>query len=583
VNFTEIVTAVTDRLNLSSAEATTRIGTEVNAHYKEVTSSLGLQVARRVIGVSATASLGSANLTFTGIEKIERVVDDSSGTVRELDEVSMAEIRNEAPGTATPTKYAIERMYPGSVKIRVNVVAQDEYTLKADGLETAETLSGVLVPQFSTDYHDILVKMTLADEYRKLEKPVLAREEEAKAEKRLSELRLFIAKGRMVTRQGQLVGGSAAFQGGAGGGGTAPNGSSSYEQTGLVTFNRGTSAPFAVSNTSAAKVANLDADKLDGQDGSYYLDRANHTGVVSVTAISPVATDRLVGRDTAGSGAAEEITVGNGLAFTGSGGIGIAASGVTTARIGDDQVTYAKIQNVSAASRLLGRGSAAGSGDVEEITPGTGLTLSGTTLSVTAAANQSANQVYAGPSSGSAAAPAFRALVAADLPVGTVRVLSRLTPTVGVSNSTTETTVLSYTMPGGTMGATGLLRITIQGSVVNTTGSAQNFSLNTKLGGSTVTGGTVSVANNQTYEFRAVVLIQNQNSASSQKLSGLVTYQHTGAATSWLNDANQRTYMSGGTLTINTASDAAVVITGQLGAASASLSFTVYSATVELV
>lgn len=55
---------------------------------------------------------------------------------------------------------------------------------------------------------------------------------------------------------------------------------------------------------------------------------------------------------------------------------------VGTTSIANDAVTYAKIQNVSAASRLLGRGSAAGSGDAEEITPSTGLTLSGTTLTV---------------------------------------------------------------------------------------------------------------------------------------------------------------------------------------------------------
>ncbi|NDC10516.1 MAG: hypothetical protein EBZ75_14490, partial [Oxalobacteraceae bacterium] len=61
----------------------------------------------------------------------------------------------------------------------------------------------------------------------------------------------------------------------------------------------------------------------------------------------------------------------------------IANNAVTTAKIGDDQVTYAKIQNVSAASRLLGRGSAGGSGDVEEIAPGTGLSMSGTTLNNT--------------------------------------------------------------------------------------------------------------------------------------------------------------------------------------------------------
>jgi hypothetical protein len=61
----------------------------------------------------------------------------------------------------------------------------------------------------------------------------------------------------------------------------------------------------------------------------------------------------------------------------------IANDAVTTVKILNDNVTYAKIQNVSAASRLLGRGSAGGAGDVEEVTLGTNLSMSGTTLNAT--------------------------------------------------------------------------------------------------------------------------------------------------------------------------------------------------------
>jgi hypothetical protein len=58
------------------------------------------------------------------------------------------------------------------------------------------------------------------------------------------------------------------------------------------------------------------------------------------------------------------------------------AAGANAAVIAADAVTYPKIQNVSAASRALGRGSAGGAGDVEELAFTGGLSVSGTNITI---------------------------------------------------------------------------------------------------------------------------------------------------------------------------------------------------------
>lgn len=65
-------------------------------------------------------------------------------------------------------------------------------------------------------------------------------------------------------------------------------------------------------------------------------------------------------------------------------------SGSVVATIANDAVTYAKMQNVSTNNRLLGRASA-GAGDVEEITLGTNLSFSGTTLNASGSGSGTVN------------------------------------------------------------------------------------------------------------------------------------------------------------------------------------------------
>jgi hypothetical protein len=74
---------------------------------------------------------------------------------------------------------------------------------------------------------------------------------------------------------------------------------------------------------------------------------------------------------------------GGGISDGDKGDITVSGSGATWT-IDSDVVTYAKIQNVSATSRLLGR-STAGAGDIEELTIGSGLSLTAGQLTATGA------------------------------------------------------------------------------------------------------------------------------------------------------------------------------------------------------
>lgn len=98
----------------------------------------------------------------------------------------------------------------------------------------------------------------------------------------------------------------------------------------------------------------------------------------NVTALQNATGTGLFVVTASGTGALRTIADSATVGWTNAGGI----AGNPSASVNDDSITYAKMQDVSAASKLLGRGDS-GSGDPQEITLGSGLSMSGTTLSAT--------------------------------------------------------------------------------------------------------------------------------------------------------------------------------------------------------
>jgi len=140
------------------------------------------------------------------------------------------------------------------------------------------------------------------------------------------------------------------------------------------TFAQGDDARFAL------QTITLTGDVTGSGTGSFAATIANDA-VTYAKMQNVSAASRLLGRGDSGSGDPQEITLGSGLTMTGTtlsasgggggvsdgdkGDITVSGSGATWT-IDNDVVSYAKIQNVSATDRLLGR-STAGAGDIEEI------------------------------------------------------------------------------------------------------------------------------------------------------------------------------------------------------------------------
>ena len=287
--FSTIVSTIATRLNLTSSDATTRIGVAVNERYREVMSGVGLQTAVRgtatkqvtagnrlvvftaekifnvfnnygrsvtsitrssttatvttsiahgyttgdsvvIAGATETDYNGVYTITVTGTTTFTYTVANSpstpaTGTITVelqqtqwvLGEITMDEMRMIPVMTGDqPQNWAPQNTGASTVTIQLDTIPSTAYILNADVESNLTDLSGSNVPAFPQDFHDILVRGGLADELYKMEKYELSQVQEEKFEKRLSELRLFIAKSNgleIFQGRGQVAGRGSTING----------------------------------------------------------------------------------------------------------------------------------------------------------------------------------------------------------------------------------------------------------------------------------------------------------------------------------------------------------------------------------
>jgi hypothetical protein len=201
VTFLELQNDVMSRLNLTSSDARTRIKHELNTRYREVQTGVNLERTRRS-EIAVTTVANNALVTVPACAKILSIFDPIN-LKRPLSEVSQNQLRQlDSTGTITgiPHTYAIEANLNDTVIVRFYPKPDAIYNLRGDAIVAGtEMVADGDSPSFPTDFHDILVRGVMSDELNKMEKQrPAADKEEAKFEKRLSELRYFLIKSRYL-------------------------------------------------------------------------------------------------------------------------------------------------------------------------------------------------------------------------------------------------------------------------------------------------------------------------------------------------------------------------------------------------
>jgi hypothetical protein len=207
MTFNQLVTKTMDRLNLSSDASRTRIGERINEAYFEITSTIGLNTSRRVETTFTLNTSVDTDLPVYEVlnyEKILRImlVDSDSVPTRLLEEVQYDDVVAIPLKIGLPTQWAVKSINATTVTIVLNGCPDaTDFTISIDGYFAVTELVEDIIPAIPESFHDLLIEHALFNELRKLEKDKLAEIAQARFEKRLSDLRMFLAKSAYLNLQ----------------------------------------------------------------------------------------------------------------------------------------------------------------------------------------------------------------------------------------------------------------------------------------------------------------------------------------------------------------------------------------------
>jgi hypothetical protein len=189
------------RTNLTTTAARDRIKAYVNERLRRVATSTNVgRVRFGSVSINTVANVNT--ITSTGLVKIVTASIPAENQI--LDERTTDQLRSydtDVSQNGVPRFFAVKAVNATTLTVQLYPEPDAIYAVVLEGILTGTDLSADAdVPGLPEDFHDVLIFGALADELPHLQRTDEAAYYEDKFEKRLSDLKYFLAKSAYLRR-----------------------------------------------------------------------------------------------------------------------------------------------------------------------------------------------------------------------------------------------------------------------------------------------------------------------------------------------------------------------------------------------